>query len=114
MATTKPTAGKTANQFVLSKVSFDLKQMKAAKNVFRAILHDERKKILKFIEKKVSVRVSDIYKELAMEQSVVSQFLSILRGAELVKGTRKGKEIYYSINTAKLNTLKKATDVVLG
>jgi DNA-binding transcriptional ArsR family regulator len=76
----------------------DYLSVKAAAMILRAVNQKDRKNMLKLIEDKASVNVSDIYIKLRMEQSVASQHLSILRKANVVTTTRKGKEIFYSLN----------------
>ena len=49
--------------------------------------------------------VTDIYVALRVEQSVASQRLKIFKKTGLVKTTRKGKFIYYSINYDRLNQI---------
>ena len=46
--------------------------------------------------------VTEIYVKLRVEQSVASQHLAILRRAEFVQTSRDGKNIHYSLNTARL------------
>lgn len=48
------------------------------------------------------ITVTELYQKLFLEQSVASQHLAILRKAGFVKTTRKGKFIFYSVNTNRL------------
>lgn len=41
--------------------------------------------------------VHELVSELGLSQPLVSQHLRVLRGADLVRGTRRGKEIAYTI-----------------
>ncbi len=49
-----------------------------------------------------SVCVNQIYGGLAIEQSVTSQHLRILRQSKLVNTKREGKFVYYSLNFEKM------------
>lgn len=48
------------------------------------------------------LRVSDIVDELEVSQPTVSHHLKILKGAGLVRATRRGKEIFYTLRQERL------------
>lgn len=74
-------------------------KLKKAKNIYRAIDHKLRIALLQMIaENGNRVIVTDLYIKLRLEQSVASQHLGVLRGANLVTTVRNGKFIYYSVN----------------
>ena len=54
------------------------------------------------LEENKKLTVTEIYVKLRLEQSVVSQHLAILRRAGVVKTTRDGKFIYYSLNKERI------------
>ena len=81
----------------------DVKELKSASNVLRAITHPLRMKILDFISKNEPVNVSVIYKKLNLEQSVTSSHLSILRKDGFLITSRDGKKIYYSVNNERID-----------
>lgn len=54
--------------------------------------------------------MNSIYKSLGLEQSVASQHLRILRDAHLVTTERRGKYIYYQLDTNKLSLIRQAID----
>lgn len=66
--------------------------------ILRAISHPLRLKILAFIDKNKPVNVHNIYTTLNLDQSIASQQLNILRSSNLVKTSRDGKFIYYTLN----------------
>ena len=82
-------------------------EMKKMGKVFRAINHPLRKKILKLLEEKQPIKVTDIYVNLRIEQSVASQHLKILRESKIVETERKGKSILYKPNYNNLTKLEK-------
>lgn len=49
--------------------------------------------------------VGKITKNMAMTQSAVSHQLRILRDAKILKSTRRGRHIYYSINDNHVQTI---------
>jgi DNA-binding transcriptional ArsR family regulator len=83
-----------------------------AASVLRAINHKLRMRIIVLIHTKQKMIVSDIYKQLRLEQSVASQQLSILRSGGFVKTERSGKFIFYSIDYDKLNRTKELSSQI--
>lgn len=76
--------------------------VKKAAAILRAINHKLRQSIVKLLEEKNAMTVTEIYVKLRVEQSVASQHLAILRRAEFVKTSRDGKNIQYSLNMKRL------------
>jgi DNA-binding transcriptional ArsR family regulator len=76
--------------------------VKKAAAILRAINHKLRQSIIKLLEEKSNLTVTEIYVKLRVEQSVASQHLAILRRAEFVKTSRDGKNIHYSLNSDRL------------
>ena len=81
--------------------------LRKAAMVLRAVNHKLRQQIMKLIEEKKKIAVTDIYVKLRIEQSVASQHLAILRRAKVVKTEREGKHIYYMINQEKIAQISK-------
>ena len=79
-------------------IRIDFLHMKKAMLILRALNHKLRQQILKLLDERRKMTVTEIYIELRLEQSVTSQHLAILRRANLVNAAREGKFIYYSIN----------------
>ncbi len=76
--------------------------VKKAAAILRAINHKLRQSIIRLLEEKENLTVTEIYVKLRVEQSVASQHLAILRRAEFVKTTREGKNIHYQLNHQRL------------
>ncbi|MBK8554560.1 MAG: helix-turn-helix transcriptional regulator [Lewinellaceae bacterium] len=70
--------------------------------VIHALAHPTRMQILAFIDAHQPVSVNKIYSSLALEQSVTSQHLRLLRQTALVETRREGKFILYNVNQNKL------------
>ena len=68
----------------------------------RAIKHKLRQQILKLLDQNKRLNVTDIYVKLHLEQAVASQQLAILRNAKIVSTEREGKEIFYSLNSTRI------------
>ncbi len=105
--TTTLSSGKT-------QVKVDYLKTKKAALILRALNHKLRQQILKMIDDKQKVHVTEIYVKLRIEQSVASQHLAILRRAGIVSTVRDGKFIWYSVNYAKVAEVVKYTDDLLG
>lgn len=81
-----------------TRLPIDFDKAKAVSSVLRAIYHPLRMEILQFIDQAQSTQPGTIYKSLAMDQSIISQQLKILRDADIVLYQRSGKEMHYTIN----------------
>ena len=84
------------------KIVMDTLHVKKSAIILRAVNHKLRQQILKKIDEKGKVTVTEIFTELFLEQAVASQHLAVLRKAGFVKTTRDGKFIYYSVNYSRL------------
>ena len=60
------------------------------------------------------ITVTEIYVHLRLEQSVASQHLAILRRAGILKTTREGKFIYYSISTSRIQQIIRCVDELIA
>jgi ArsR family transcriptional regulator, virulence genes transcriptional regulator len=85
-----------------SPVKVDFVNLKKAAMILRALNHKLRQQIVKLIDEHTKLTVTEIYIKLRLEQSVASQHLAILRRAGVVKTTRDGKFIYYSVNASRI------------
>jgi DNA-binding transcriptional ArsR family regulator len=93
--------------------SLDHLSIKKASLTFRAINHPLRQEMIRMIDTKGHVTVTELFVEMRLEQSVASQHLAILRRAGLVKKERDGKFMYYKLNLERLQLLNKmVTDLL--
>jgi DNA-binding transcriptional ArsR family regulator len=98
MASTKKKESKTP-------ITIDYHAVKKAALILRALNHKLRQQILQLINDNTQITVTEIYVKLRLEQSVASQHLAILRRSNIVKTTREGKFIWYSVNHDRLNDI---------
>ena len=78
---------------------------------FKALSDPTRLKILNLLSsKKGYLCVCIIAKKMGITQPAVSQHLKILKNANLVKATRKGYYVHYTINPEKLSEFRKEID----
>jgi len=73
--------------------------------ILRALNHKLRQQLLKLIDEQQKITVTEIYINLRLEQSVVSQHLAILRRAGIVSTKREGKFIFCSLNYKRLQEI---------
>jgi len=78
--------------------------------ILKVIAHPIRLAIIELLFKKGKLSVTDIYQQLAIEQSVVSYHLKNLRMVNVVLSSRKGTKIIYSIEN---DDVKKIFDYII-
>jgi DNA-binding transcriptional ArsR family regulator len=86
-----------------NQLKIEVLLLKKAALVLRAVNHDLRQGIMQLIHDNSTLTVTQIYTRLKLEQSVASQHLAILRRVGFVNTKREGKQIFYSVNYARLN-----------
>ena len=89
----------TKEKKILKKAAEE--QLSSVSNLFSLLSHPARIKILWLLKTKKSLSVNQIQSKLGLNQSNVSQHLSILRVYKLVAEERKGKEVYYKLKSSK-------------
>lgn len=92
----------TKGDGVEEDITLDYGVLRKAVLTLRAVNHKLRKQIINLLEDSSRLTVTEIYVKLRLEQSVASQHLAILRRAGVVKTTRDGKFIYYSLNKKRI------------
>jgi DNA-binding transcriptional ArsR family regulator len=95
-------------------VHVDFTNLKKGALILRALNHRLRQQIVKLIDQKKKITVTEIYVHLRLEQSVASQHLAILRRAGIVKTERDGKFIYYSVAVDRVSRIMKCVDDLIG
>jgi ArsR family transcriptional regulator len=66
--------------------------------IFKALSDRHRHRMLEILCEQGELCVSDICKNFKMTQPSISHHLAILKRADVVKGRKIGKEVYYSVN----------------
>lgn len=79
-----------------SPLNYD--HLRVSTNIMRALAHPLRLRMIGFLLEHQVTSVQSIYNHLAIEQSVASQHLRILRDAGLVFTERHGKFVEYLVN----------------
>ncbi len=88
--------------------AFSHEKLRNSSNIFRALAHPLRIRMVGIIGSKDAVCVNEIFETLGIEQSLASQHLRILRQASLVTTHRQGKFIYYAVDLHKMLTVRRA------
>jgi ArsR family transcriptional regulator len=83
-------------------VTGDLQVFKA--EFFRALAHPVRIRILEALTRG-ELAVNEIQRQLSLEQSLISQQLSILRTKNIVTARKSGTTVYYALRDQKLADL---------
>lgn len=91
-------------------IKVDFIGLKKSAMILRALNHKLRQQIVKLVDEEGRLTVTEIYVKLRLEQSVASQHLAILRRAGIVRTTREGKFIYYSVNPPRLRQIVESVD----
>lgn len=84
------------------EIKIDHNSVRRTVLVIRSVDHKTRQQIIKMLEESPRLTVTEIYIKLRIEQSIVSQHLSILKKSGIVLAKRNGKFIYYSLNKGRL------------
>lgn len=79
--------------------------------IFKALSHPVRLKIVRGLIKKEICSVNNISQELDLPQPTVSQHLNILKNAGIITGTRKGTSICYSVNNDSVKKIIKNLNI---
>ncbi|WP_044784423.1 MULTISPECIES: ArsR/SmtB family transcription factor [Bacillus cereus group] len=89
-------------------VTLETNSMEIQENVdtIKVMAHPVRLKILYELYKNKTLNVTQLTETLNIPQSTVSQHLAKMKGI-ILKGDRRGLEIYYSIHNNKANELVK-------
>ena len=91
----------------MATIKIDYYNVKKTALILRALNHKLRQQLIKLIEEKKKITVTEIYVQLRLEQSVASQHLAILRKAGILSTERDGKFIFYLLNNKRIEEVSK-------
>ena len=87
------------------KYDFETNKIKDSAKIIRSLNNKVRWSILKLLNEKEELTVSEIYQTLKIYQEVASSHLKILKTSGAVLSRRNGKFIYYRINHSRIADL---------
>lgn len=80
-------------------------KLELAASKLRAISHPMRIAIIELLSKNPRMSVTEIYKELNIEQATASHHLNILKNKNILISKREGKKIYYELRNTVLTEI---------
>jgi DNA-binding transcriptional ArsR family regulator len=89
------------NKMTFNQISEE--QLELAANMLKAIAHPLRISILRLLEAKKSLTVTEIHEKLGIEQSTASHHLGILKDKGVLLSKRAGKNSFYSLKNENLS-----------
>ena len=66
--------------------------------LFKILSHPKKVEIIKTIERKKRISVTDLYMSLNMEQAHMSQFLNSMKRVGILKSEKEARKTFYSID----------------
>ena len=83
----------------------DAESVKAAVTVLKAVGHPLRFRIVDLLASHSALSVTELCTYLCTKQPIISQQLSILRRGRVVKGSRNGNRVLYSLASDQIDRL---------
>ncbi len=80
----------------------DILRLEKTSAMLKAMAHPMRIAILKLLELKEKLSVTEIHQNLDLEQSTTSHHLGILKDKGILKSERRGKNTYYLLKNENL------------
>ncbi len=79
---------------------FEILFLEDATEILRAIAHPIRITIIDILEREKKLSVTEIHKELGIEQAIASHHLRILKDKDVLNAHRDGKNTFYSLKSS--------------
>ena len=89
----------------MNNFDIDFKHLEATSDLLKALAHPVRLCIVKSLVGNGPCNVSNMHSCLNLPQSTVSQHVSKLKSAGIIKGERNGTEIIYEISDPQVKAL---------
>lgn len=86
----------------MKKVPYNREELEEISERIKAIGHPLRIAIIELLEKNKKLTVTDIQKNINIEQATTSNHLKILRDQQILTSERDGKKKYYLLKHKKL------------
>ena len=79
--------------------------------IFKALSHPVRLKIVCNLAKRDTCNVNKISEELKVPQPTISQHLNILKNADVITGYRKGTQICYKVENKEVRKILNSVEI---
>lgn len=89
----------------MENLVIDINKLELAASKLRAIAHPMRIAIIELLNKSPKLSVTEIYKNLKIEQASASHHLNILKNKGVLVSKREGKKIFYSLKNVSLTEI---------
>jgi DNA-binding transcriptional ArsR family regulator len=89
----------------MTHIDINVEKLELAANKLRAISHPMRIAIIELLSVDKKLSVTQIYKELEIEQATASHHLNILKNKGVLTSFREGKNIYYSLRNVTISDI---------
>ncbi|PLW93088.1 MAG: transcriptional regulator [Marinilabiliales bacterium] len=83
----------------MTKTEIDIRKLETTAQRLRSVAHPMRIQIIRLLEKKDEMNVTNIYQSLGIEQASASHHLNILKSNSILESRRDGKNTYYSLKS---------------
>jgi DNA-binding transcriptional ArsR family regulator len=83
----------------MTKLNLEVSKLEAVASKLRAISHPMRIAIIELLSGDKQLSVTEIYKNLNIEQAAASHHLNILKNKGILIARRDGKKIFYSLRS---------------
>ena len=89
----------------MKKENLDINKLEMAASKLRAIAHPMRIAIIELLDQNKKMSVTEIYRNLGIEQASASHHLNILKIKGVLVSKRDGKKIFYSVRNEALSEI---------
>lgn len=72
---------------------------------FKALSNSDRMEMIRLLQKNKEMYAQDVEKHFYLEQSTTSHHLNTLKRAGIAKSRKKGRNIYYSVDTERFHQI---------
>jgi DNA-binding transcriptional ArsR family regulator len=86
-------------------IEINPERLERAANMLKAIAHPVRISIIGYLEDGKKRTVSEIHRQLGIEQSTASHHLGILKDKDVLSSKREGKNTWYFLKHENLKTI---------
>jgi predicted transcriptional regulator len=95
------------------KNELEMKKLGKAVLILKSMNHKLRQDIVKMVDSKKDITVTEIYRKLQIEQSIISQNLSKIITSKVLTTKIEGRFVRYYVNHDRISEIKSIVDQLL-